>query len=141
MDQKILDAIQQSLPAMQMDALRKELDRAKMHDNVLDEFKELKVRYDLRQNEVNQLTSQVSELKNKILKQEELDKREQKLEVELMKKDLACAQQILAGVKELAMAAFRNPTIMKTYYRQENLEPGQCSNPVSLSSSATETRD
>lgn len=40
MDQNILEAIQKSLPAMQMDALKKELEKASMHDKLMSQLVE-----------------------------------------------------------------------------------------------------
>jgi hypothetical protein len=132
MDKEILDAITKSLSNMQMTALKEELAKASLLASVQNDLQKLRDAHSKQNIEMNDLMS----LDRKFV---DLEKRELKLEVELLKKDIACANLTLSHVRDLAMAAFRNPTIYKTFNKQIPAQPGSFFN--STCEQETETRD
>lgn len=135
MNQDILEAIAKSLPAMQMDSLRKELEKAKLYEQVAKEKQdELKISSDLRLQLIIK-DSQIIDLKKQVLTKEDLEKRERDLQLELLKGKAQCAEQKYEAVKDLAYAAFRNPTVVKSFNRHVGVPSGGYTNVVSESES------
>lgn len=133
MDQSILEAITKSLPAMQMDALRKELEKADRYEGLAKEKEALRL-------EGINLAGQIMSLKDTLAKHAALDaktleieKRERNLELEMLKAKLSYESQSRNEIKELAYAAFRNPTVTKSYSRHVGVPSGGYTNVVSES--------
>lgn len=140
MDQNILDAIQKSLPAMQMDALKKELEKAGYYDKLMSQLSEC------------QKENSGLRYERDALKKLEIEMRTEKEKAQLIQRDFELkrlqhevdtAKTVAKEIKELAMAAFRNPTIHKSYNRSIPLKNNEYSSGSTMSeyTSETETRD
>lgn len=118
MDSELLDLVKKHLPAMQVDALRAELDKAKEVDRLQQRIKSLEDTHqsDLREN--SSLRSEISRLKVFEAKADEVAKQERDIEIKLLKKDVECANSTLSRVENLAMSAFRNPTVYKSFSKE-----------------------
>lgn len=137
MDQNILEAIQKSLPAMQMDALKKELEKAAMHEKLMSQLIECQKENSALRYERDSLKKLEVEMKTE---KEKAQLVQRDIELLKVKHELQCQKEILASVKELAMAAFRNPTVYKNWNRMAPVE-GQPYSTHNLNGSETETRD
>lgn len=115
MNKEILDAIVKTLPQMQVEALQAELKKAAEYSRLVERLNDMT-------NGSIKLTEEISTLKAKLKKEEDLAKYEeelrrqdQNLKITLLQKDLDCAKEVANEVKQLAMAAFKNPTVTKTF--------------------------
>lgn len=115
MNQEILDAVAKALPKMQADVLHAELKKASEHQHLTSRVAELA-------QQLHDAKLDAARLSLIVKKDEELKARElevqnklRQLEIDLLKKDVQCANLVTSNVKELAMAAFRNPTVYKSY--------------------------
>jgi len=115
MNQEIIEAIQKSLPAIQMDALKTELAKAaKVADleiTITTLRKQIEIERELQQS----LSKSLAEANARAKKTEELELQERNLKVQMLEIKLQCEQVVSSNIKELAMAAFRNPTIHKSF--------------------------
>lgn len=112
MTQEILEAIQKSLPAMQMDLLKKELDKAAKYDKLEKELQDSR----------NAHSALI--LKHDVLQKLEVEMKTEKEKAQLVQRDfelkkleyeLKVEKEKTQAIKELAYAAFRNPTVHKSY--------------------------
>lgn len=101
MNQQILDAIAKSLPAMQVEVLRAELDKAAQFESLQNTISNLK-------EERSALQKEVGLLRQLQLSEHAIKDREYKLELTLAKKELEYIQNSRHELKELMHAAFRN---------------------------------
>lgn len=115
MNEEILDAIEKSLPSIQMEVLRKELEKASKHDDLVTSNKVLN-------DKSHRLEVELSYARSKIAKaeaeQSEAAEIKRKFEIEKLKYELEAQKVISREIRELAMAAFRNPTVTKSFNRQ-----------------------
>lgn len=115
MNQDILDAITKSLPSMQVDALKAELKKAERVPDLE------KIIAHLRECDANfQKTNSQQRQEIERLKKFEVDDlriREEKrmLDVKILEIKLIAKEETLKAVSDLAHAAFRNPTVVKTF--------------------------
>lgn len=128
MTQDILDAVAKSLPVMQMELLRKELENAA---RVPDLEKRLKD----REQEISKLnqTAQHHWMADQKLKEakeryEDAFKKEAELKYELLKKDYECEKHVNANLKELMHAVFKNSTVRKNAFISKNESGSSYSN-------------
>lgn len=112
MDQNILEAIQKSLPAMQMDALKKELEKASMHDKLMSQLTECQKENSALRFERDKLKKLEDEMK---FEKEKAQFVQRDFELKKVQHELQCEKEITMAVKDLAHAAFRNPEIYKNY--------------------------
>lgn len=120
MNQEILEAIQKSLPTMQMDALKKELEKASMLDSIVNELNDYKNRLKEMADKYSKLLLIEDEMKRKIL---DAEKTVRDFEIKALKVQIDKHISVADNIKELAMAAFRNPTIYKSFNKM-NRNPG-----------------
>ena len=113
MDQNILEAIQKSLPAMQMDALKKELEKASMHEKLMSQLTECQKENSALRFERDKLKKLEDEMK---FEKEKAQFVQRDFELKKVQHELQCAKEITMAVKDLAHAAFRNPEIHKNYH-------------------------
>lgn len=124
MTKEIMELVARSLPAMQVDALRGELEKAKNYELFA------RVNQDLR-DENGKLEKENQRLRALELKVESIEKleaarevvfakREQAIENTLLKKELEYVKQSKADIFQLANAAFRNTEFKKSMYGSEN---------------------
>jgi len=137
MDQSILDAISKALPAMQMDVLRNELQRASEYEGLKQLNGELSSTIARQSKENVELTKKLIEHETLDTKRSILEAKERALDIELLKIKVSCAEEKYAAVKDLAYAAFRNPTVQKSYNRHVGIPSGGYQNLVSESETQT----
>ena len=106
MDKELLEAITKSLPSMQMEALKKELDRVSKFDQISKDYQE-------KCSTISKLNIDISDLRNLVKREEDLKAREYKLEIELLKKDLECEKSKNSSMSSFMGQVFRNPVIME----------------------------
>lgn len=140
MDQNILDAIQKSLPAMQMDALKKELEKAGHYDKLILQLSECQKENSGLRYERDSLKKLESEMRTEKEKAQLIQK---DFELKRLQHEVDSAKLVAKEIKDLAMAAFRNPTITKSFNRNIPLKNSEYSAGSSLyeTASETETRD
>jgi hypothetical protein len=141
MTQEIMDIVAKSLPAMQVDALRSELAKAARVGGLEADIK-------VKESSIRDLQAKLgaAEEKNRRIdsmeaKQAELDKKEQRLEVELLKKDVANKDYCIGMQKELMQCVFRNPTYTKSMSGTEPQTGGQYGGTVSTNRHEHITQD
>lgn len=115
MNDELLEIIKKNLPAMQVDALKGELDKAAKVPDLEKRIKELQACYEAEKKLSQDRYYTIITLEGRIKTDEELEKKKRDLENEGLKKDVQCAKDTLKAVSDLAHAAFRNPMVMKTY--------------------------
>ena len=115
MNKEILEAVQKSLPAMQMDALKAELAKAESVPSLQSTINTLKSQIESMNNDRQKLVEQLNEVNVRAKKTEELKEQERNLRVKELEIKLQCEQAISSNIREMAMAAFRNPTITKSF--------------------------
>jgi molecular chaperone GrpE (heat shock protein) len=136
MDQNILDAIQKSLPAMQMDALKKELEKATMHDKLMSQLTECQKENSALRYERDGLKKLEVEMKTE---KEKAQLMQRDFELLKVKHELECQKGIVNAVTNLAMAAFRNPTITKSFNRNIPLKNTEYASGSTMSENSFET--
>jgi len=130
MNKEIMEAVTKHLPAMQMEVLKQELEKEKLVDSLRDEMAILKVDKAKLAKTIEDITKNMVDqdiLKKRV---EVVEKREQALELEILKKDVQCSKDTLVAVRDLAMAAFRNPTVYKSYNKPMEIQSGNYINQV-----------
>jgi hypothetical protein len=132
MTQEIMDAIAKSVPSMQMEALKAELKKA-------EDLPSITAQYEARGKKIEELSDTINTLQiraraweNLATAEKALSLREQKLEVELLKKDLTCKQNVIDSQERLMMAVFRNPIFRKTMNGQEPCNNAQYAQTVQV---------
>lgn len=140
MDPIILKAIQDSLPKMQVEALQKELEKAAKFDQLTKDLQASRDAHSKLILEHDSLKKLENEMKQK-LEEALFVKRE--FEIKKLQHELACAKEVTNAVTNLAMAAFRNPTIVKSFNRNIPLKDNEYASGSTMSESSyeTETRD
>jgi len=122
MTKEIMDLVTKSLPAMQVEALRSELAKAARVPELEKANADLRERYDA-------CNQKLLALENRVKKQEEIDakladiaKREQRFEVELLKKDVESHKMTASMQNDLIRAAFKSPAIQRSMW-EEKIDP------------------
>ncbi|MEO5348841.1 MAG: hypothetical protein H7836_04270 [Magnetococcus sp. YQC-3] len=119
MNKEILEAIAKTLPAMQAEILQRELTKAAAYDELKKKFDELAqvhkdatkivVEYENRRQEIKDLELQLK------AKTKEYEDGKRDLELKMVKHELQCQMNVKQDLKDLMYAAFRNPTIHKSF--------------------------
>lgn len=140
MDPLILKAIQDSLPKMQVEALQKELEKASKFDQLTKDLQASRDAHSKLILEHDALKKLEHEMKQK-LEETLFIKRE--FEIKTLKIQLECAKEVTTAVTNLAMAAFRNPTVVKSFNRNIPLKNNEYASGAVMNESSyeTETRD
>ncbi len=139
MTNEILEAIQKSLPTRQFKMFMEELEKAKKVPDLEEQLKQRNQRIDDLINDNSKLMLSIKSETDLKIREEALKIGQQNLALELLKKDVECAKLSLAKVENLAMAAFRNPEVHKSYHR-EVIDPSNTYGTKQLHESSTTTR-
>ena len=115
MNQEIIEAIQKSLPAIQMDALKTELAKAASVTQLQAQIKSLQDDLVSKDRQLSEAVSKRYEAEARAKKTDELAEQERNLKVQMLEIKLAAEINTANRVEALAMAAFRNPTIHKSF--------------------------
>jgi hypothetical protein len=113
MNQEILEALRKSLPSIQVDLLKAELAKAEKLATVEHQLAKAHEENKIIITQKDLLQSEVARLKAICKAEEELNKLKNEFEVERLKYQLAAEKEKTLAIKELAYAAFRNPTVIK----------------------------
>lgn len=119
LQQNILKMVEQALPAMQMETLKKELDKAALHEGLLQ-------RLDVKENDISKLRIEIVSLKEKLKAQDEIDDIKKHIQFEKeqiriaksdLSKDTALYQLLetknsLQTVIELTRTVFKNQDLV-----------------------------
>jgi DNA repair exonuclease SbcCD ATPase subunit len=119
MNNEILEAIQKSLPSMQMDALKAELAKLERLPALEKQIELLNKSLEEENKKYSDMTSKYYEVNTRAKKTDELNKQENELKVKMLELELKLEKEASKRVEALAMAAFRNPTVHKSYYKNE----------------------
>ncbi|HAB99729.1 MAG TPA: hypothetical protein DCE71_07910 [Parachlamydiales bacterium] len=122
MNNEILEAVRKTLPELQMKELQEALKKASDYDRVLNSYEECSRKRNELERENIEFKSTVERCKNESLKAQEVIR---EYEIKELRTQLNCAEAIAKEIKELAMAAFRNPTVVKSYNKQVPVPSGQ----------------
>jgi hypothetical protein len=114
LNEDLMKVVANSLPAMQVEALKKELDRAGLYDYHAGQIEDLKKDIGLKANRILELEAFKKHSEALDLREATLLKREQELEIQLLKKDVSCLKETNAQIKDLMHAAFKN-TIQRKF--------------------------
>lgn len=115
MSPEILEAVQKSLPARQMDALKAELAKAATVPGLNAQILQAQNRLDAEQKAHAETRTKLSEVDARAKKTEELEKKERDLKVQMLELELRLEREKYQAIDRLVYAAFRNPTISKSY--------------------------
>ncbi|MBK7892856.1 MAG: hypothetical protein IPJ84_18990 [Bdellovibrionales bacterium] len=121
MTKEIMDAIEKSLPSMQMEVLRKDLEKASKYDAVLSENSVLREKNNRLEIDLSSVRSKIAKAETEISDAADVKR---KFEIEKLKYELESQKCISREIRELAMAAFRNPTVIKSFSRQVAVPSG-----------------
>lgn len=113
--EELLEAVKKNLPQMQVELLRQEFKKAEEFDGLIKEKERLLNEKRQLQDSINSLTTQLVSLKQQMKPQEELEKRERDLQLTLVNNNLKAEQDKNNQLRELMYAAFRNPTVNKSF--------------------------
>lgn len=123
MNNEIMEAIKKTLPTMQVEALKIELDKASRLPSVQKDL-------DSCREQISKLLSELNALRALEIYKNDLDKKSQAMEVEILKIKLCAESDKNAIIKELMFAAFRNPTIHKSFNKMIAVPAGGHTNNV-----------
>lgn len=102
-DKNILEVITKSLPTMQMEVLKGELDKAAKFDTLSTSF-----------NNMSTELTNVKAARDTLLKQEiefnKVQEERRNLANQILQIQLDCKKEVITELKNLMMAVFRNPT-------------------------------
>ena len=115
MTDEILKAIQNSLPAMQVDVLKAELKKAEQLPMKDQEIARLNGELDRIKKQLSEQQIKRYDADSRAKKTEELAEQERNIKVKMLELELKIEKDASARVEKLAMAAFCNPMIHKTY--------------------------
>lgn len=142
MNNEILEAIKKALPSMQVDVINNELFKARKYDTLIEQHNDLKNIHSktlaekeelYKDKEKIKLTQQ--QLETKIKEYEDL---KQSLEIKMLKHELQCERNSNINLKDLMYAAFRNPTVHKSFSKNVVIPNNSYSNVVSESEYTTQ---
>lgn len=114
MNEEILKAIANALPSMQMEALRAELKKASEYDNLCKAVNQLKDDNAKLKMELDKYKAIESQMQTAIRESNDIKNSFEKKRSDI---ELQCANSRIGDLKELMNAAFRNPTIHKSFNR------------------------
>lgn len=130
MNKEIIDAITKSLPAMQVEVLNQELKKAGEYETLKLRFEDLNKEASKYLDTITRLTKQIKSEEELSIREAAISDRERRYELEILKKDAQCSKDTLVAVRDLAMAAFRNPTVYKSYNKPMEIQSGNYINQV-----------
>lgn len=115
MNEEILEAVKKSLPSMQVDLLKKELLQAGRVPGLESELATYRKNLADAQDVLATAKAACAELRSREVKLADLEKKERDLEVSRLKYELEAQRSHFSSMKEIVLAAFRNPTVYKNF--------------------------
>ena len=115
MTEEILKAIQNSLPAMQVEVLKGELKKAEQLPMKDQEIARLNSELDRVKKNLSEEQIKRFDADARAKKTEELKDQERDIKVKMLELELRLEKDASGRVERLAMAAFRNPSVHKSY--------------------------
>lgn len=116
----LLKVVTANLPAMQVDALKRELERASLYDYHKTRIEDLEQALKEKAKIIDDLESFKRGSLALDSREAALAKREQTLEVQLLKKDVECLKDTNSQLNHLMQCAFRNTTQRKVINGNNN---------------------
>lgn len=107
--EQIMESVKKSLPTMQVEALKGELEKANQHEALVNDNKRRAAEKVDLQKEIDSLRKLVMDLEKQIVRKEDLDLQERNLENKLLTNKAENLEARNSDLKELMHAAFRNP--------------------------------
>lgn len=107
MNEEILEAVKKALPSIQVDVLKKELDKAAR-------FEILQKEHEATHKKNNELHNAITELREKEVEYNKVSELKRNYELVKTQHELECAKKSYSDVKELFYAALRNPEYRRT---------------------------
>lgn len=112
MQTELLELIKKSLPSMQVDALKVELEKAARVPSLESKIVNLEKNLKETEDKHSQSLTRISEMSKEIADQKDLERRERSLKITLLEKEVSLINQSKSDLFELMKYAFRNPVIV-----------------------------